>query len=211
MICVDADGLHESLAVVSIGRTLGRRDIVNDFAWQDEQPEMTDGTVSIRPWMPTDAPWVYRACQDPEVQRWTRVPIPYLLEHADGFVSELAPHKWSSGTGAAFAIVDSESDSGVGSVGLVGIDSVNRVAEAGYWMSEEGRGRGLTASALELLSSWSLTKGNLVRLELHIEVGNTPSRRVAEQSGFAFEGVMRKKALHRGEHRDLAMYSRIGN
>ncbi len=182
---------------------------MNAFAWHGDQPKLTDGTVCIRPWVPTDAPWVYAACQGPEVQRWTRVPVPYLLEHATGFVSKLASHKWSSSTGAAFAIIDEETGRGVGSVGLVSVDPSNRVAEAGYWMSEEGRGRGLTARALELLSSWTLTTGNLVRIELLVEVGNAPSRKVAERSGFVLDGVLRKKAFHRGEHRDLAMYSRI--
>lgn len=182
---------------------------MNDFSWHGDQPVLADGNVIVRPWVPTDAHWVHVACQNPEIQRWTRVPVPYLLEHAEGFVSELAPHNWRSSTGVAFAIVDNESGKGVGSIGLVGVDPENRVAEAGYWMGEEGRGKGLTVRALGLLSAWSLTKGNLVRIELLVEEGNVPSRKVAEQSGFEFEGLMRKKAFHRGEYRDLLLYSRI--
>ena len=41
---------------------------------------------SLRPWNPADADAVHRACQDPDIQRWTAIPVPYLPEHAQGFV-----------------------------------------------------------------------------------------------------------------------------
>ena len=36
---------------------------------------------------PTDAEWIFEACQDAAIQRWTRVPRPYLRSHADEFVA----------------------------------------------------------------------------------------------------------------------------
>ena len=43
----------------------------------------------LRPWRPDDADAVHRACQDPDIQRWTTVPRPYLREHADAFVAQV--------------------------------------------------------------------------------------------------------------------------
>ena len=40
--------------------------------------ELSDGTVTLRPWQADDAPAVHAACQDPEIQHWIPViPRPY--------------------------------------------------------------------------------------------------------------------------------------
>ena len=185
-----------------------REGFVSELMWPTDQPILTDDVVSVRPWKMDDAPWVYEACLDEAVQRWTHIAVPYRMEDAEGFVGAYAPHQWDSRQGAAFAIVDAKSGVGVGSVGLMVRDSRSRVGEAGYWLSSTASGRGLTLRALELLSSWALSDGQMVRLELLIETENTASRKVAERTGYSLEGVMRQKVLHRGAQRDVAMYAR---
>jgi RimJ/RimL family protein N-acetyltransferase len=181
---------------------------VSELPWPTEQPGFTDGVVSVRRWELNDAPWVYKACQEEAVQRWTHITVPYRIEDAEGFVGVYAPHQWDSRQGAAFAIIDANSGVGVGSVGLMVRDSRSRVGEVGYWLNYTASGRGLTSRALELLSSWALSDGQMVRLELLIETENTASRKVAERTGYSLEGVMRQKVFHRGAQRDVAMYAR---
>ena len=60
--------------------------------WPAEQPTLTDEVVLLRPWRPEDAEEVFRACQDPDLQHFTQVPVPYLLEHAVGFVDSGMRH-----------------------------------------------------------------------------------------------------------------------
>ncbi|MHB1209095.1 MAG: GNAT family N-acetyltransferase [Acidimicrobiales bacterium] len=172
------------------------------------QPELTDGVVSLRPWRADDAQWVYESCQDPEVQRWTRVAVPYLMKDAEGFVGPFASHQWSSGRGAPFAVIDAASGKGIGAAGFVINDSTSRVAEAGYWTSAVARGRGLAPRALELLSTWALHDAGIVRLELLIEEENSASRKVAERAGYSYEGLLVKKVFHRGQQRNVAIYAR---
>lgn len=178
-------------------------------SWPAVQPELTDGILTLRPWRAGDAPVVHGACQDEHVQRWTRVSVPYLIEDATGFVSRLAPHQWASGAGAAFAIVDDATGVVVGSMGLVRVERPNHLAEAGYWMTPDGRGRGFASRALTLLSDWALHDLGFARVEVRVEVSNEASRRVATKAGFALEGVMRRAVWHRGAQRDIALYSRI--
>lgn len=181
---------------------------MTETPWPEVQPELTDGVVSLRPWRADDAQWVYESCQDPEVQRWTRVTVPYLMTDAEGFVGPFASHQWSSGNGAPFAVVDAESGIGIGAAGFVLTDPTSRVAEAGYWTSAAARGRGLTPRGLKLLSTWALHDAGIVRLELLIEEENSASRKVAERAGYSFEGLLVKKVLHRGQQRNVAMYAR---
>jgi hypothetical protein len=49
---------------------------VTALDWPTTPLTLTDGSVTLRPWCESDADAVYRACQGPAIQRWTRVPVP---------------------------------------------------------------------------------------------------------------------------------------
>ena len=82
-----------------------------------ELVEIIEDGVLLRPWRETDAEAVHRACQDPDIQRWTTVPRPYRPEHAHGFVTEMSRKAWAEGTGAPFAVCDPATGELLGSAG----------------------------------------------------------------------------------------------
>jgi len=171
---------------------------------RDPQPTLTGTRVRLRPWRAEDAPAVFAACQDAELQRWTTVPVPYLLEHAQQFVGEVATSTWAEG-GALFAVESLADDSFVGSMGLHG--AREGVASAGYWTAIDQRGRGLTAEALRVLSDWALDIVGVHRVELIADPANVGSNRVAERAGFTAEGLLRSRYLHRGTPSDVVLWS----
>jgi RimJ/RimL family protein N-acetyltransferase len=83
------------------------------------------------------------------------------------------------------------------------------VAETGYWVKREARGRGVAPRALELVARWALVERGIARLQLHAEPGNVASQRVAEKAGFVREGLMRSAIELKGERRDALLYSRV--
>ena len=87
--------------------------------------ELGAGSIVLRPWREDDAPAVYAACQDPEIQHWIPlVPSPYTRDDALAFVTGavgLGPHQ--------FAIV--EDGHVVGSIGMV-VDDHNNSGHIGY-------------------------------------------------------------------------------
>ena len=168
------------------------------------QPELTGPRVRLRPWRPDDVDAVTEACQDPVIQRWTQVPVPYRREDAEGFVSRMAADTWAAG-GGLFAVELRDGGPLVGSIGL--FPPRDGFAEAGYWTAPGGRGRGYTAEALRLLSRWALDEVGLRRVELVVDPGNAGSRGVAERAGFRAEGVVRQRFLHRGEPSDVILYA----
>jgi RimJ/RimL family protein N-acetyltransferase len=93
---------------------------------------LTDGVIVVRPWNRSDADWVFDACQDPGIQRWTRVSVPYTEGDAESFVTTLADTNWKDERGAHFGVVDATTGQGLGSVGLHDLDIVSGVGEAGY-------------------------------------------------------------------------------
>jgi RimJ/RimL family protein N-acetyltransferase len=168
------------------------------------QPTVTGRQVRLRPWRPDDAAAVLAACQDPEIQRWTQVPVPYGRADAETFVSDVAPRTWSEG-GALFAVEPVSGGPLVGSMGL--FPPHDGVGEAGYWTAPGHRGLGFTAEALGVLADWALDVVGVHRVELLVDPANTGSRRVAERAGFLAEGTIRQRFRYRGRPSDVVLYA----
>ncbi|MEE6257286.1 GNAT family N-acetyltransferase [Plantactinospora sonchi] len=162
-----------------------------------ESVAIAEAGLLLRPWRSEDAENVYRACQDPDIQRWTRVPAPYRLEHATGFVTRTAPDAWSTGTGAPLAVCDAATGELLGSCGLVAITPGLGSAEVGYWTAPWARGRGVAVRATRALCRWAFRELGLRRIIWQAEVGNYGSRLVALRAGFRIEGRLRLAEPHR--------------
>ncbi|MET7945838.1 GNAT family N-acetyltransferase [Micromonospora sp. NPDC005324] len=162
-----------------------------------EPVEIIEDGVLLRPWRETDAEAVHRACQDPDIQRWTTVPRPYRPEHAHGFVTGMSRTAWADGTGAPFAVCDPSTGELLGSSGLISIDK-DGTGEIGYWTAPWARGRGVMVRAARAVARWSFDTLGLRRLIWQAEVGNHASRLVALRAGFRIDGRLRlaNPALH---------------
>lgn len=165
-----------------------------------EPTEITAGRLHLRPWQPSDADAVLAACQDAELQRWTRVPVPYEHEDAVTWVGRVSPQEWAAGTAAHFAVLDATTSELLGSVSLA--DVAEGAAEIGYWTAAHARGRGVSTEAVGAVCRWGFAVLGLQRVTWLAHVGNTASRRVAEQAGFVVEGTLRQYLPQRGERRD---------
>ncbi|MET9297036.1 GNAT family N-acetyltransferase [Streptomyces sp. NPDC003077] len=170
-----------------------------------EPVTLTTERLLLRPHVPSDAPAVYAACQDPEIPRWTNVPSPYGMADAEEFVGRISPEGWRTDTSYNFAVIGRADGALVGSMGLIRMTppgSPEHQAELGYWTAKEHRGKGLTAEAARAVARWALVDLGVERLEWLAEAGNEGSRAVAQKTGFHMEGVLRSKLLHQGTRRD---------
>lgn len=167
-------------------------------------PALSDGLVTVRPPRPDDAEAIHLACQDPEIAKWTLVPSPYTLRDAEAFI-ELTERGWESGAPLSFVIVD-EDDEAIGSIGVKRFAHDPSVGDIGYWLARDSRGRGIATRALILVSRWVIPAAGLVRLQLYAHVGNTASRRVAQNAGFRSEGIFRR-STRSGRVLEFAQYS----
>lgn len=157
------------------------------------------GDLLLRPWHADDVEAVYRACQDPDIQRWTTIPSPYSREDAEWFVST-CPDRWEAGT-ASFAAVDAATGSLLGSFGLEGVEH-EQGPEIGFWVAADARGRGVASGAVRRICRWAIDDLAVARVVWRAYVGNVASRRVAEAVGFRVEGIERRGIVQRGERRD---------
>ncbi len=152
---------------------------------------LRDGPTALRSWRDTDIPALVAACQDPEIVRWTRVPVPYGRNDARAYLLQRfdATH---AGLAAPFAIVDADEDTRLlGSISLLHIDWPHRRGEVGYWLAPEGRGAGHATRAVQLICRWGIDRLRLERIDLLAATDNAASLRVAERCGFRREAVLR--------------------
>jgi RimJ/RimL family protein N-acetyltransferase len=166
-------------------------------------PPLADDEVMLRQWTLDDIPAVTAACQDPEIPRWTTIPVPYTEADARAYIDVVTDPTLEDQ--ANFAIAHVDDGRLIGSISLMIVKP--KVGEIGYWAAPEARGRGYTPRALRLLSRWGFEDLKLPRLQLGTFPGNRASERVAEKVGYTPEGVLRSYMEQRGERRDVRMWS----
>ncbi|WP_108999756.1 GNAT family N-acetyltransferase [Streptomyces rishiriensis] len=166
---------------------------------EPEPLTLTSARLVLRPLDPRDTDAVYTAAQDPDVQRWTTIPSPYLREHARGFIELLAPEGWATGSMFTFGVFLPDGP-------LTGVLSLTMrapgTAEVGFWAAKEHRGHGYTTEAALAASRWAFTDLGVDRVEWRAEVGNEASRAVAKNAGFTLEGTLRSAINNKGVRRD---------
>ncbi|MFF8946473.1 GNAT family N-acetyltransferase [Streptomyces sp. NPDC014864] len=164
-----------------------------------EPVTLTTDRLLLRAPGPQDTDAVYAAAQDPDIQRWTTVPSPYLPEHARGFTEEMVPEGWADGSMFIFGVF-LPGDELAGTLGIT-MRSLGE-GEIGFWATKEHRGHGYITEAVLTAARWAFTTLSVDRLEWRAEVGNAASRAVAERAGFTLEGTLRSALNSRGVRRD---------
>jgi RimJ/RimL family protein N-acetyltransferase len=172
------------------------------------EPPLTDGEVTVRPWGEEgDAEAIVVACNDRAIAEFLdMIPQPYTRSDADAYL-EACRIGWRESTFANFAVV--VDGRAVGSIGVRWKDPDHGVAEVGYWVANEARGKGVCTRALRLVSGWVLGRPGMARLQLRAAEQNVASQRVAEKAGFTREGVLRSSHYNArlGKRIDWTMYS----
>jgi RimJ/RimL family protein N-acetyltransferase len=164
-----------------------------------EPVTLTTPRLLLRAVGPQDTEAVYAAAQDPDIQRWTTIPSPYLPDHAHGFTEQMVPDGWSEGSMFTFGVFLPAGE-------LAGMLALTMrslgAAEVGFWTAKVHRGHGYTTEATLAAARWAFTQMAIDRVEWRAEVGNGASRAVAERAGFTIEGTLRSSLNNKGVRRD---------
>ena len=145
---------------------------------------LTDGVIVLREWREADVEPAVIATADPEIPRWTPIPVDNTAENIRAFLDSPLDG------GARLVIADPETDALIGSIGIVAVDEQSGYGEIGYWVSAEHRRRGVATRSVRLLAEWALSERGLREVGLQIDPRNANSRGVAEKAGFRFAGVI---------------------
>jgi RimJ/RimL family protein N-acetyltransferase len=163
--------------------------------------------VSLRPLVAEDLDDVDALLDDPDVLRFTRLPVPPPPGYARTWLERYEAGRLE-GTREAFAALDDEGRF-VGLALAVDIDREGREVELGYITAPAARGRGVATAMLDALTRWALDELRALRVTLIIDVENRASSRVAERCGYVLEGVMRSSYLKDEVRVDAGLWSRL--
>lgn len=166
-------------------------------------PTLREGSVTVRPIRQRDARSLERELLDNRswLRQWEATnPHGPLSFDARASIRSLLAHA-RSGQGLPFAIeVDGEF---VGQLNVSGITHGSlSTASLGYWVSERVAGRGVTPTAVALVSDHCFFTLGVHRIEICIRPENRPSLRVVEKLGFRYEGLRRRYIHINGDWRD---------
>ena len=168
---------------------------------------LIDGPTGLRPWRDTDLPAIVRACQDPEIVRWTRVPERYGETDARSFL--LARYDaLLAGTTAPFAIVSAGDDDAAARLDLADAPRVAARPRRGRLLAGARRPR---PGPRDPRGAADLPRGafdtlGLERIDLLAGTGNAASQRVAERAGFTREAILRSYMRGKGERQDMVAF-----
>ena len=182
-------------------------------------PILSDGVVTLRGWSNDDVAFMAAAFADPAIRRYNGVhdrlgqPAPPLsITDAAAAIDEIGA-RWrafaatGNPTGAAFAITDATSGELLGCCGVDDWSNAD-VAQIGYWLDPNARGRGFATRAVILLTGWLFSLG-AARVFLTIVAGNDASVAVARRAGFVYEGTMRSHSIWMGERFDVLRFGAL--
>lgn len=164
-------------------------------------PVLSDGIVTLRAATPADVEPMWEMTQDPDMQRWTAVPVPNTREMSEELALHVAARAWEQGT-ACMWVIEAEDDSGrprfAGNVDVRG----GPVADIGFSLHPWARGRGLMAAAVRLAVDHAFTERAVEAVHWRAHVGNTASLRVAHACGFELVGTVPALLHERGRTHD---------
>lgn len=170
-----------------------------------QRPTLVDGDLTLRPWVLADAADVYQACQDPVIQLYTTVPVPYTAQDAEQFVASRGSAEIGDDLG--FAMV--HEGRLAGSMSLHHIQAFDHIAELGYWITPGMRGRGLASRGARLLCDYGFGIG-LRRITALVLPENDASRRTALAAGFELETIHRDAMTRRdGSQSDAVVFAKF--
>ena len=147
----------------------------------------------LRPWAGEDAQRVFEICQDPAIQEFTTVPVPYTKEIADFWIRTSAQKYLERDKISLAGIRNGEI---VLAVSIHGIHEFDHVGEIGYWVSPNARGEGLAALAVKMISDFGFAIG-FRRLFAITLPDNLASQKSLINAGFELETVLRDRMTRR--------------
>jgi RimJ/RimL family protein N-acetyltransferase len=137
--------------------------------------------VTLRRWQPSDSGALSEVATRSAEHLSAFLPSATGELHDPELFIERAQDAWNGGRMYAFAVFDADGRL----AGQVTLTPHGITGEIGYWIAADRVGRGLATAAVLLLIAWAHEQHpELERLQLHCDVANVASARVAAKAGF---------------------------
>ena len=173
-------------------------------------PVLTTSRLTLRKLMPRDAADMFAYASQEGVTEyllWNPHPgLAYTERYLKYLQTEYKKERFFD-----WAIVYTEEDKMIGTVGFTQLDKENLVAEVGYVINPAYAGRGIATEAVSAVIGYAFCTLGMQRVEARYMIGNDASLRVMEKCGMQKEGVLRSALLVKNVRRDIGICSILRN
>lgn len=171
---------------------------------------LTDGEINLRPLRYRDrGAWLETRRVNREwLSPWEATsPIAEENKNLPTYFEMVKFHQREGSAGRSLSLAIWYAGNLIGQITLGGISyGAYRGGHIGYWIDQRFANKGLTTRAVRELTRYGLEELGLHRIEINLRPENAASKRVAEKSGYVFEGL-RPRYLHiDGAWRDHLCY-----
>ncbi len=180
--------------------------------WKRRNPLMArlaEGAILVRPYQLKDVAAFAASARAsaPEVSRWLPWCRPdYDEEKAAAYIRAVNQYS-SQATEFSFGVFTNDVvEEHLGGVSLNRIEWGAGCANLGYWMATHASGKGRGTGAAALMCRFGFQTLGLHRIQIQVEVGNEPSRRLAERLGGRLEGILRQRIRNGDTWADAFVY-----
>ena len=177
------------------------------ISWPAQQPTLTEDEITLRPTRPEDAEAMYAyIANDRDINEFTRVPSPYEKSH-----SVAAIDQWNADFLEELVLqyaITIDDGPIIGHVSLHSINAFDHMAEIGYIVSADYRGRNIASRSIELLCDYAFAIG-FRKISAYVDPRNIASAKAVMKAGFVQEARLRRHfTLRDGSQADALMFSR---
>lgn len=164
-------------------------------------PTLTGDGIVLRPLLLTDAPALFEALRDPDVQRYRRADA-----HRNAAETELYIADTLTRSRAAWAITEDDGEA-LGRLALRAFEP--GVGEFGIVLRRAAQGRGLGAKAIALAEAWAFATLGFAKIRVDIDAENAASIALFKSRGYAQEAYLpRHRSTNLGV-RDVLILSKL--
>lgn len=160
-------------------------------------PERLEGErILLRPYREDDAPAVFAAIDEARdhLAPWMAwVHFHRTVDDTRDYCLRTVA-AWTLREEITYGLFDRADGRYLGGAGFHKPDWDGRTFEVGYWLRPSAVGHGYVTEAVRLLVGLAFGRFDARRVDLWCDATNDRSRRVAERSGFVFEGRLRNRS-----------------
>lgn len=163
---------------------------------------MESERIYLRPFVIEDAEDVFAVCKEFNVTKYLPLPYPYNLEMAKEWILSQEANKDKR---LEFAVILKATNKLIGSIGI-GIETVDRHGEIGYWISPDFWRKGFATEAVKLLIEYAFKELSFHKIYAKHYVENPASGKVMQKCGMSFIGTLKEHSFKNGQFHDVNLY-----
>jgi len=190
-------------ATMAVRMTMTQPVVSSD--WKKGLPVLSGHIVTLRELQLSDAPSLLAMLTTEEVARFISPP-PTTVEGFERFIV-WANAERQAGRYACFAVVPQGMDSAIGIFQVRQLEPGFGSAEWGFAIGSPFWGKGLFATAAEMVLAFSFDTIGVHRLEARAALRNGRGNGALRKIGATCEGVLRRSFLRNGEYHDQHIWS----